>query len=61
MLELVGSIFVDGGLQAIGWAVMKAVTFGRYSGFRPEDILFEGLLGFATVCVFAYGAYHWLM
>jgi hypothetical protein len=61
MLEFVGSILVDGGLQAIGWAVMKGLTFGRYRGFRAEDILFEGLLGFATVSVLAYGAYRWLM
>lgn len=60
MLELLASGIVDCGLQGIGWGVMKVVTFGRYRGFQPEDILFEGLLGFATVSVVCYTAYRLL-
>ena len=37
---------------------MKAVTFGRYRGFQPEDILFEGTLGFVTLVAVGYGVYR---
>ena len=60
MLELLANGIIDCGLQGIGWGVMKAVTFGRYRGFQPEDILFEGLVGFAAVSLFCYGAYRLL-
>ena len=60
MLELLANGIIDSGLQGIGWGVMKVVTFGRYRGFQPEDILFEGLLGFATLSLVCYGAYRLL-
>ena len=60
MLELLASGLINSGLQGVGWGVMKAVTFGRYRGFQPEDILFEGLLGFATLALVCYGAYRLL-
>jgi hypothetical protein len=60
MLELFFSVVIDSGLRAIGWAVLKVVTFGRYRGFQPEDIVLEASLGFATVAVVGYGAYRWV-
>lgn len=60
MLDLLASGLIDSGLQGIGWGVMKAVTFGRYRGFRPEDIVFEGLLGFATLSLVCYVGYRLL-
>jgi hypothetical protein len=60
MLELFFEVVSGSGLQAIGWAVLKVVTFGRYRGFQPEDIILEGSLGFATVAVVGYGAYRWV-
>ena len=60
MLELVAKSIIDCGLQGIGWGVMKAVTLGRYQGFQPEDILFEGVVGFATVSLVCYGAFRLL-
>jgi hypothetical protein len=39
---------------------MKAVSFGRYQGFRPEDIVFEGLMGFVTLSLVCFGAF-WLL
>ena len=60
MLELLANSVIDCGLQGIGWGVLKAVTFGRYRGFQPEDILFEGGLGFVTVALVCYGAYRFL-
>ena len=60
MLELLATGLIDSGFQAVGWGVMKGVTFGRYRGFRPEDILFEGLLGFATLMLVGYGAFRLL-
>jgi len=59
MLELFFEVVISNGLQAIGWAVLKVVTFGRYRGFQPEDIVLEGSLGFATVGAVGYGAYRW--
>jgi hypothetical protein len=35
--------------QVIGWAVLKAVTFGRYGGFRSNTLLLEGAVGVAAV------------
>jgi hypothetical protein len=35
--------------QIIGWAVLKAVTLGRYRGFRSNTLLLEGAVGFAAV------------
>lgn len=58
MLESLAAVVIDSGLQTVGWAVMKAVTFGRYRGFQSEDILFEGTLGFATLTAVGYGAYR---
>ena len=60
MLELLAEGIIECGLQGIGWGVLKVVTFGRYRGFQPEDILFEGLVGFATVSLVFYGAYRLL-
>ena len=58
MLGFLFEVVIGGGLQAIGWAVLKVVTFGRYRGFQPEDIVLEGSLGFATLAVAGYGAYR---
>ena len=49
---------LETGLQAIGWAVLKVVTFGRYQGFQPEDVLVEGSVGLGTVFVVCYGGYR---
>lgn len=59
MLELFFEVVVSSGLQAIGWAVLKVVTFGRYRGFQPENIFLEGSLGFVTLAAVGYGAYAW--
>lgn len=60
MLDGLALIVIDSGLQAIGWAVLKGITLGRYRGFQPEDVLFEGILGFITLSLVGYGAYRWL-
>jgi hypothetical protein len=60
MIQVMIETLFDSGFQAIGWAVLKGVTFGRYQGFRPEDIHIEGTLGFATVALACYGLY-WLV
>lgn len=58
MLQLIIEAVIDTGLRAIGWAVLKVVTFGRYTGFRPEDTLREGSVGLATIAAVCYGAYR---
>lgn len=60
MIQAVIETIFDVGFQGIGWAVLKGITFGRYQGFQPEDILIEGTLGFATVALACYGVY-WLV
>ena len=61
MLELFFEVVIRGVLQAIGWAVLKVVTFGGYRGFQEDDIILEGPLGFAAVAAVGYGAYRWLL
>lgn len=51
---------VEHGFQAIGWGVLKVVTFGRYQGYTLEDRLPEGALGFGVVLAVAYGIYRWV-
>ncbi len=58
MIQAAIETLFDVGFQAIGWAVLKGVTFGRYRGFQPEDILFEGTLGSATFALVCYGGYR---
>lgn len=60
MLELLAKIIIDTGLQAVGWGVLKGVSFGRYRGFQPEDVALEATLGFITLSVVGYGVYRWL-
>ena len=63
MLQSVAEAIIEGiietGLQAVGWAVMKGITLGRYRGFQPEDILFEGTVGFVVLVSVFYGGYRW--
>jgi hypothetical protein len=42
MLEHTFQGLIETGLQAVGWAVLKGMTLGRYRGFQPEDVLVEG-------------------
>lgn len=60
MLDTVASIVIDSGLQAVGWGVLKIVTFGRYQGFKPEDVLVEATLGVITLAALGYGIYRWV-
>lgn len=61
LLEAVVTTIIDIGLQAVGWGVAKVLTLGRYRGFQPEDIWFEGTLGFVTLAIVAYGGYRFLL
>jgi hypothetical protein len=61
MMDVVAGIIIDSGLQGVGWGVMKGITLGRYRGFQPDDVLFEGTLGFITVSLVGYGVYRWLL
>lgn len=58
MIQSVIEVIIESGFQVVGWVVLKAVTFGRYRGFQPEDVLVEGSLGLATVAVVGYGGYR---
>jgi len=59
MLDLIASFVIDTGLRAVGWGVMKGVSFGRYRGFQPEDVVLEATLGFITLSAVGYGVYRW--
>ena len=54
---LVETIF-ECGFQAVGWAVLKAATLGRYQGFASDDMLREGAPGLLTVVVIGYAIYR---
>ena len=60
MIELLAGIVIDNGLQAVGWGVLKGVSFGRYRGFQAEDVVLEATLGFITLSAVGYGVYRWL-
>lgn len=45
--------------RAVGWAVLKLVTLGRYRGFRQEDLLVEGGIGLAAIAGLCFVAYAW--
>lgn len=60
MIQLVIEVIIEYGFQAVGWAVLKALTLGRYQGFRSDDMLREGALGLFTVLAAGYGIYRWL-
>lgn len=60
MLELLATMVIDTGLQAVGWAVLKVASFGRYRGFQPEDVLLEATIGFMTLAAAGYGVFRWL-
>ena len=61
MLELLAKVIIDTGLQAVGWAVLKGISFGRYRGFQPEDVVLEATFGFITLSAVGYGVYRWLI
>lgn len=60
MLELLARIVIDTGLQAVGWGVMKGISFGRYRGFQPEDVVLEATLGFITLSAVGFCLFRWL-
>jgi hypothetical protein len=60
MLQGLIEIIVENGLQAIGWFVLKVLTFGRYTGFEPKDAMREGAVGLAIVLAAGYGLYRWV-
>jgi len=39
---------------------LKGISFGRYRGFQPEDLVLEATLGFITLSVVGYCVYLWL-
>ena len=58
MLQSIVETIIEGGRQAIGWAVLKTVTLGRYRGFRPQDALREGAVGLAALAAAGYYVYR---
>ena len=58
MLQSLVETIIEYGVQAVGWAVLKGITFGRYRGFQPKDILREGAVGLAAVAAVGYGIYR---
>ena len=50
---------IESGLQVIGWALLKIITFGRYRGFTAQDTLREGAVGLGALGAFGYGVYRW--
>ena len=59
MLQAIIEVVFEYGFQAVGWAVLKVFTLGRYEGFRSEDMFREGAVGLGVVLTVGYGAYRW--
>lgn len=60
MIQSTIEVIFESGFQAVGWAVFKLVTLGRYQGFRNEDMVPEGAMGMATLLGVGYVIYRWL-
>jgi hypothetical protein len=58
MAEIIGEV-VEFVPRAVGWIVLKLVTFGRYRGFRTDDLLVEGGVGLATIAALCAAFYAW--
>jgi hypothetical protein len=54
MLQSLVETILESGLQAIGWAVLKVITFGSYRGFQTADALREGSVGLAVLAAAGY-------
>ena len=59
MIQSIIQVIIESGFQAVGWAVLKIVTLGRYQGFTSDDMVGEGALGLATVLAVGYAIYRW--
>lgn len=59
MLQHLIETIIENSIQAIGWCVLKVVTFGRYRGFESEDMLREGAAGLATLAILGGTIYRW--
>jgi hypothetical protein len=59
MLQAIIEGVIEYGFQAVGWAVLKVFTLGRYEGFRSADMFREGAVGLGVVVLLGYGAYRW--
>ena len=57
-MQSIVETIIENGLQAIGWAVLKAVTLGRDRGFQAQDQLREAALGLAALAAAGYGVYR---
>jgi hypothetical protein len=58
VLQFLIETIIEGGLQAIGWAVLKVLTFGRYQGFTSKEAMREGALGLGTLIAVGYLIYR---
>jgi hypothetical protein len=57
MLQAIVEAVIEEVPRAIGWAVLKAVTVGRYRGLREKDLVVEGAVGLGVIgllCVAGY-------
>ena len=58
MLQSLVETILESGLQAVGWAVLKGITLGRYRGFQRKDQLHEGATGLGVVGAIGYWLYR---
>jgi hypothetical protein len=45
--------------RAIGWAVLKLVTLGRYRGWGHDDLLLEGGVGLVVIAGISLAVFAW--
>ena len=49
---------LEGGIQVVGWAILKIVTLGRYKMRGESDLDFQGIVGFAAIVLAGYLTYR---
>jgi hypothetical protein len=57
MLQAIVEAVIEEVPRAIGWAVLKAVTVGRYRSLRDKDLVLEGAVGLAVIVLLCVAGY----
>jgi hypothetical protein len=58
-MHFIIEIFFESVPRALGWAVLKVVSLGRYRGFGPTDVVVEGAVGLGAFALLCAAAYMW--
>lgn len=48
---------IETAIRGVGYALLKAASFGRYRSRRNDGLLLEGAVGFLAIAAVIYVAY----